>query len=77
MKEVIPCICTSDPSHGDSVFSGMPVLKVYNTLDGVRCTAVCPKCFRGGRKDYATAETALKHWNEMQEQIRKDRNGWA
>lgn len=66
-----PCICVSpEPSPADSVYCGMPQLKVYADGNGRPLyTAVCPVCGRGGYPDRKTAETAIADWNKMQDQL--------
>ena len=72
-----PCICISHvPTSGDSGTYGMPALKVYQSSGyPERYIPYCPTCGRGGIIDYSSAYLALKHWNELQEQLWEENNG--
>lgn len=62
---VLRCKCSQrEPNGGDSVYYGMPHLRV--TSDGNYFECYCPNCGRGGSTQYKSAYLALKAWNEMQ-----------
>ena len=72
VKKIIPCVCIDHrPDVSDSVYYGMPQLKVSGGFD----TSIqfyspyCPNCGRGGCAEYKSAYLALKSWNEMQESL--------
>lgn len=66
-ETIIPCICRDhDPTVADSVYYGMPILRVNNTLVGSEYCAVCPNCGRGGGIASKIAGQAIKEWNKMQ-----------
>ena len=70
VKKIIPCICCDhEPNAGDSVYYGMPQLKV--TQGSEFFEAYCPNCGRGGMFQHKSAYLALKHWNELQSNLRK------
>lgn len=72
VDHVIPCVCCDhEPNAGDSVYYGMPQLKVTDVYRGHQFfEAYCPNCGRGGLFQYRSAYLALKAWNEMQEHLR-------
>lgn len=67
--EIIPCICSENQPE-NSVYSGMPRLKVTKNMDFFE--AYCPVCGRGGLIQYKSAYLAVKGWNRMQERARTD-----
>lgn len=61
------CICIDhEPTAADSVFYGMPQLKVTGSGGNEWYTPYCPNCGRGGCSEHKSAYLALKHWNNMQ-----------
>ena len=61
------CICADhEPTCADSVFYGMPQLKVTGGGNNQWFTPYCPNCGRGGCSEHKSAYLALKHWNNMQ-----------
>lgn len=72
VKKIIPCVCIDHkPDVSDSVYYGMPQLKVSGGLEnGIQFySPYCPNCGRGGCSEHKSAYLALKHWNEMQENL--------
>lgn len=72
--KIIPCICSEPIDENESIYDGMPQLKVTNlnkNCDTQFYTPFCPKCGRGGLLQFKSSYLALKHWNEMQISIRK------
>ncbi len=70
--KVLPCVCIDhEPDVGDSVFYGMPQLKVAGYDGKPLYTPYCPRCGRGGMLQYKSAYLALKAWNEMIEKIKR------
>lgn len=66
---IIPCICCDHkPTSADSVYYGMPQLKV--TSDMEHFGIFCPNCGRGGAFQFKSAYLAIKYWNEMQKELR-------
>lgn len=67
VDKVLRCVCADhEPNGGDSVYFGMPQLKVTeNNL----FEPYCPNCGRGGLFQFKSAYLALKHWNEMQNEL--------
>lgn len=58
------CVCIDhEPTAADSVYYGMPQLKVTK---GQEWSAFCPNCGRGGCLDFKSQYLALAHWNKMQ-----------
>lgn len=58
------CICIDhEPTAADSVFYGMPQLKLSR---GYEWQIFCPNCGRGGCLEFKSQYHALKHWNKMQ-----------
>ena len=73
VKKIIPCVCIDHrPDVSDSVYYGMPQLKVSGSFDTSMqfYSPYCPNCGRGGCVEYKSAYLALKSWNEMQESLR-------
>ena len=69
--KIIPCICCEhEPSASDSVYYGMPQLKVTQGMDYFEI--YCPNCGRGGMLQFKSAYLAVKDWNEMQESLRNN-----
>ena len=69
--DIIPCICCDhEPDYGDSVYYGMPQLKVTDKMDYFE--VYCPNCGRGGMFQYKSAYLAIKEWNKMQESLRRN-----
>ena len=63
------CICCDHvPDSGDSVYYGMPILRV--TSDMSHYSIYCPKCGLGGLNEYASPYKAVLEWNELQERAR-------
>ena len=66
--KVLRCVCSKN-SDENSVYTGMPCLKVTSEMDFWE--AFCPNCGRGGVLfQYKSAYLALKAWNVMQEGLR-------
>lgn len=66
---IIPCVCCDhEPSAGDSVYYGMPQLKVTQNMEYYEI--FCPRCGRGGLLQFKSAYLAVKDWNEMQIMLR-------
>lgn len=62
---VIPCVCCDHkPDAGDSVYYGMPQLKITGNMEYFEI--FCPKCGRGGLMQWGSAYQAVKHWNDVQ-----------
>lgn len=78
---ITPCICCEAnyaEGHINSVYYGMPQLRVAGGLSGNQYyDAYCPKCGRGGLIQYKSAYLALKAWNEMQYDLRHLDDGWG
>lgn len=66
------CVCCDhEPDCSDSVFFGMPQLRVCDSPSGTGYfTAFCPSCGRGGSFQYCSAYLALRAWNAMQEDLK-------
>lgn len=74
VDEIIPCVCIDhEPTCADSVYYGMPQLKVSNSISEHKqfWSAFCPKCGRGGCIEYKSAYLALKHWNNLMDRLWK------
>ena len=72
VEKIIPCVCIDhEPTSADSVYYGMPQLKVSNSISKHKqfWSAFCPKCGRGGCLEYKSAYLALRHWNELMESL--------
>lgn len=70
VNKIIPCICCDhEPDCGDSVYYGMPQLKVTDGMNFFE--AYCPNCGRGGLIQYKSAYLAIKGWNKLQERLRR------
>lgn len=68
VERITPCVCCDhDPTGADSVYYGMPILRVAGNYTPHRqyWEAQCPACGRGGIFQYKSAYLALKHWNEL------------
>ena len=78
VKEIIPCVCADNkPDAGESVYDGMPQIKVYQSAGGKQLwTAFCPACGRGGLIEHKSTYLALKDWNEMQIELREGKLPW-
>ena len=71
VDKIIPCICCEhEPSSDDSVYYGMPQLKVCGGKPTTYFEVFCPVCGRGGLFQFKSAYLALKDWNDMQTQLR-------
>lgn len=72
VEKIIPCICIDHkPTVADSVYYGMPQLKVSgNYLPHKQYwSAFCPNCGRGGCMEEKSAYLALKRWNDLQSEL--------
>lgn len=67
--DIIPCICSEETAN-DSVYSGMPQLKVTDNMEFFEI--FCPACGRGGLIQYKSAYLAVKGWNKMQKRLRNE-----
>ena len=66
VPNIIPCVCIDHkPTVADSVYYGMPQLKVSSWLGRQFYTVFCPNCGRGGCIEYRSSYLALKAWNKM------------
>lgn len=71
VDEIIPCVCCEhEPNSGDSVYYGMPQLKVCGGKPITFFEVFCPVCGRGGLFQFKSAYLALKDWNDMQARLR-------
>lgn len=71
VDKIIPCICCEhEPCSGDSVYYGMPQLKVCGGKPTTYFEVFCPVCGRGGLFQFKSAYLALKDWNAMQTELR-------
>lgn len=71
VEKILPCVCIDHkPTDADSVYYGMPQLKVCGGKPNTWFEVYCPNCGRGGFFQDKSAYLALKRWNEMQEQLR-------
>lgn len=62
------CVCADhEPTAADSVYYGMPQLKVSS---GQYWNAFCPNCGRGGCREFKSQYLALMHWNKMQSMLK-------
>lgn len=68
VDKIIPCICCNNGDIEQSIYYGMPILKVEKSQ---WYTPICPKCGRGGIFEYKSPYLALKAWNKMQEDLRR------
>lgn len=76
VEKITPCVCNDHPPDtSDSVYYGMPQLKVSCGLEPHKqfWTAYCPECGRGGCIEYKSPYLALKAWNKMQERLWKSK----
>ena len=72
VDKIIPCVCMDhEPTAADSVYYGMPQLKVNNSMREHKqfWSAFCPNCGRGGFMAEKSAYLALKKWNLIQENL--------
>ena len=68
--KITPCICCDhEPDVGDSVYYGMPQLRVTDDMEYFEY--YCPNCGRGGCLQFKSAYLAIKNWNKMQERLRR------
>lgn len=76
VDKIIPCICCDhEPNAGDSVYYGMPQLKVCGGKPDTYFSVFCPVCGRGSQlMQYKSAYLALRDWNEMQSKCREIAN---
>lgn len=76
VDKIIPCICCDhEPNAGDSVYYGMPQLKVSGGKPDTYFSVFCPVCGRGSQlMQYKSAYLALRDWNEMQSKCREIAN---
>lgn len=72
VDEIIPCVCCDhERNSSDSVYYGMPHLKVCGGKPNTYYEAYCPICGRGGcGTQFKSAYLALKYWNEVQKECR-------
>ncbi len=78
VKTIIPCICSNQDVR-ESIFDGMPQLTVSCGTQEHRqfWSAFCPNCGRGSKlDDFNSPYLALKHWNKLQETLRKTGSPW-
>ena len=73
IDKIIPCrCCDHEPNSGDSIYYGMPQLKVCGGGKSQLYEAYCPVCGIGGcGRQFKSVYLALKNWNELQERLRK------
>lgn len=72
VNQIIPCICIDhEPNAGDSVYYGMPQLKVTGSNGNEWYEAYCPSCGRGGLFQFKSSYLALKDWNKLQKELRE------
>lgn len=72
VNKIIPCVCCDhEPNSGDSVYYGMPQLKVCGGKPETYFECYCPNCGRGGLIQHKSAYLALKDWNRLQKQCRR------
>ena len=73
VDKIIPCVCCDHkPDVSDSVYYGMPQLKVCGGKPETFFEYYCPNCGRGNvGLQYKSAYLALKAWNDMQERLWK------
>lgn len=70
------CVCCErEPNVGDSVYYGMPQLKVCGGKPNTYFEAYCPKCGRGSIKQFPSAFLALREWNEIQAECERLKQG--
>ena len=64
-NKILPCICCDHtPDCGDSVFYGMPALKISQRIDGeLLYTPFCPKCGYESMFQYKSVRKAIIEWN--------------
>jgi len=70
VEKIIPCVCCDhQPTDADSVYYGMPILRVCGHYIAHKqfWEVQCPNCGRGGTIQHNSAYLALKHWNELME----------
>lgn len=72
VDKILPCVCCDhEPNSGDSVYYGMPELKVCGGKPKTFFSVYCPVCGRGSRLlQFESAYLALKDWNKMQRELR-------
>ena len=67
VPDITPCVCADhEPDAEDSVYFGMPQLKVCSWDGKQLFEPYCPNCGRGGLYQFGSAYLALKWWNELQ-----------
>lgn len=72
VDKILPCVCCDhEPNSGDSVYYGMPQLKVRGGKPKTFFEVYCPVCGRGGCQQFESAYLALKDWNKMQRENRE------
>ena len=72
VDRIVPCVCCDhEPDCSDSVYYGMPQLKVCGGKPHTYFEVYCPNCGRGGLFQFKSAYLALKAWNDMQERLWK------
>ena len=72
VNKIIPCVCCDhEPNSGDSVYYGMPHLKVCGGKPETYFECYCPNCGRGGLIQHKSAYLALKDWNRLQKRCRR------
>lgn len=75
VDKILPCVCCAhEPNSSDSVYYGMPQLKVYFDDPDTFFSVFCPVCGRGGILQFESANLALMHWNELQVQVLRYKN---
>ena len=75
VDKILPCVCCDhEPNSGDSVYYGMPQLKVCGGKPDTFFSVYCPVCGIGGMLQFKSAYLALKHWNELQIRALRSKN---
>lgn len=70
VEKILPCVCTKEL---ESVYDGMPRLMVCGGKPNTYFSPYCPRCGRGlDNHQYVSAFLALRGWNEMQEEARRN-----
>ena len=82
LKETIrPCVCCKDVDNDHGMYTGMPALIPTRNDEPEKFPQIywetkCPKCGRGGILQYKSVHAALRSWNESQDRLWQNMDGF-
>lgn len=76
VDKIRKCICCErEANGGDSVYYGMPQLRVCGGKPNTYFQAFCPLCGCGDIRQFPSAFLALRNWNKIQAECERIKQG--